>query len=60
MAQWLRLHTSNAGGMGSVLGKGVKILHAMQPKRKINLNKYIYVLCSGITEWAEEQGVSLH
>jgi len=39
VAPWLRLHTSNAGGMGSVLGKGVKILHAMQPKRKINLNK---------------------
>lgn len=32
----------NAGGMGSVFGKGVKILHAMQPKRKISLNVCIY------------------
>ena len=27
--QWLRLHTSTAGGMSSVPGGGNKILHAM-------------------------------
>ena len=28
MVQWLRLHTSNAGGAGLTLGQGTKTLHA--------------------------------
>ena len=36
--QRLRLHASTAGGMGSILGGGTNILHAVQPKYK-NKNK---------------------
>ena len=32
--QWLRLHTSTAGGTGSIPGWGMKIPHAAQPKKK--------------------------
>ena len=28
--QWLRLHASNAGGAGSIPGRGSKVLHAVQ------------------------------
>ena len=28
VVQWLRLHTPNAGGRGSIPGQGTKILHA--------------------------------
>ena len=35
MVLWLRLHTSNAGGMGSISGWGTKIPHAMQYGQKI-------------------------
>ena len=35
MVQWLRLHASIAGGIGSIPGWGTKILHAAQwPKKK--------------------------
>ena len=37
--QWLRLHAPNAEGMGSIPGRGTKILHATwhnQKKRKIS------------------------
>ena len=34
VAQWLRLHTSTTGGMGSIPGQGTKISHATQPKKK--------------------------
>ena len=30
VVQWLRLHASNAGGMGSIPGQGTKIPHASQ------------------------------
>ena len=30
MIQWLKLHASNAGGTGSHLGQGTKILSAVQ------------------------------
>ena len=30
MVPWLRLHTPNAGGTGSIPGRGTKILHAAQ------------------------------
>ena len=30
LVQWLRLHTSNAGGPSSTPGQGTKILHATQ------------------------------
>jgi len=32
--QWLGLQASTAGGIGSTLGQGTKILHATQPKKK--------------------------
>ena len=32
--QWLRLHTSNAGGVGSIPGGGAKIPHALRPKNQ--------------------------
>ena len=32
--QWLRLHTSTAGGMGSISGWETKILHNMQHSQK--------------------------
>ena len=38
MVQWLRLLTPNAGGMGSIPGRGTKILHAAwrgQKKKKV-------------------------
>ena len=33
--QWLRLHTSNAGGAGLIPGRGTKIPHAAQHTQKI-------------------------
>ena len=38
VVQWLRLHTSNAGGVGSISGQGIKIPHATWPKKKSNLS----------------------
>ena len=35
VAQWLRLHTSTAGGAGSIPGRGTKISHAVQHSQKI-------------------------
>ena len=32
--QWLRLHTSNVGGTGSIPGRGTKIPHATQRGQK--------------------------
>ena len=41
MVQWLRLHTPNTGGMGSIPGQGTKILHAAAKKlKKQNKTKY--------------------
>ena len=37
MIQGLRLHTSSARGMGSILGLGTKILHTMIKKKKKSL-----------------------
>ena len=34
VVQWLRLRTSTAGGVGSIPGRGTKILRAVQPKKK--------------------------
>ena len=34
MLQWLRLHTSIAGGTGSISGQGTKILHATGGSQK--------------------------
>ena len=33
VVQWLRLHASNAGGMGSIPGQEIKIPHASRPKK---------------------------
>ena len=35
VAQWLRLHTANAGGGGLIPDQGSKILHATQHSQKI-------------------------
>ena len=32
--QWLRLRASTAGGMGSIPGRGIKILHVVRPKKE--------------------------
>ena len=37
--QWLRLYASNAGGMGSISGWGIKILHATQCGQKVKIFK---------------------
>ena len=34
MVQWLRLHASTAGGMGSIPGQGTKIPHALRHGQK--------------------------
>ena len=55
--QWLRLHVSNAGGLGSIPGQGTrshmlqlrvhmpkgKILHAASKTKCSQINKYIYI-----------------
>ena len=46
MVQWLRLSTSNAGGMGSIPGQGTKIRHAVwhghkEKKKKKTLKKVL-------------------
>ena len=42
MVQWLRLRYSTAGGTGSIPGRGIKIPHAMWPKKKKE-KKFLYV-----------------
>ena len=37
MVQWVGLHTSTAGGTGSIPGQGTKIPHASQTKKKKNM-----------------------
>ena len=39
MFQRLRLYASNAGGMGSIPGQGVKIPHAVQRGQEIKKKK---------------------
>ena len=39
VVHWLRLHASNAGGMGSSPGQGTNIPHASQHGQKLNKNK---------------------
>ena len=36
MVQWLRLHASTAGGLGSIPGQGTKILQALWHGKKKN------------------------
>ena len=40
MAQWLRFHPSNAGGLGLIPGWGTKILHALQHGQMIFFFKF--------------------
>ena len=44
-AQWLRLHASTAGDMGSIPDQGTKVPYAIQNKKKkkstIHLNSFI-------------------
>ena len=53
VVQWLRLHASNAGGMGSIPGQGTKIPHASQcgqiekKKKRTTANEHIKgLVCS--------------
>ena len=42
--QWLSLHTSTAGSVGSLPGQGPKILHAMQygkKKKKVSCYQHL-------------------
>ena len=36
MIQWLRLHPSDAEGVGSIPGQGTKIPHATEHRQKMN------------------------
>ena len=38
--QWLRLCTSTTGGMGSIPGRGIKILHAVWGSKKLKLKLF--------------------
>ena len=42
---WLRLHASNAGGMGSIPGQGIKIPHAVQHGQEIKKKKGFETVC---------------
>ena len=37
--QWLRVHTVNVGGAGLILGRGTKILYAVQHGQRIKKKK---------------------
>ena len=52
VAQWLRLHASNAGGVGSIPGWGTKILHAPRCGQKKE-NEYHDLIYSKITQTTE-------
>ena len=39
VVQRLRLCASTAGGLGSIPGRGTRILHAAQSSQKVNINK---------------------
>ena len=39
MVQWLRFHSSSAGGMGSIPGQGIMIPYVTRDGPKININK---------------------
>ena len=50
--QWLRLHASNAGGVGSIPCQGTKIPHAVwrggkKIKNKIYLSIYLFIYLFG-------------
>jgi len=51
--QWLRFHTSNAGGVGLIIGWGTKIPHAMGPPK--NKQKKQLQLCP--PSWVKEQEI---
>ena len=45
MVLWLRLHTSNARGTGSIPGWGAKIPHAMRwPRKYIKKSVYEFII----------------
>ena len=47
--QWLGLRASTAGGIGSALGQGTKILHATRPKKKKRERMYQQVIQDSAT-----------
>ena len=42
-AQWLRLHASTAGDMGSIPDQGTKVPYAIQKKKKKKSPPYIWI-----------------
>ena len=41
VAQWLRLHSANEGGMGSIPSQGSKIPHTMQHSQRVKRKENI-------------------
>ena len=50
VVQKLRLHASNVGGMGLILGQESSIFHVVQPKKKIYIYIYISIFESSRAE----------
>ena len=64
MVQWLRLHASNARGMGSVPGQGTKIPHAMHRSQENNFfNSTCILIGAGLPdsrEGGKSTNISVH
>ena len=43
--QWLRLCVSKAQGMGSIPGRGAKILHVAYCDQKKKKTEHVYIVC---------------
>ena len=56
--QWLRFHTSNAGGVGLIIGWGTKIPHAMGPPK--NKKKTTASLSTILGEGTRNQETKVH
>ena len=61
LVQWLRLHTSNAEGTGSVSGRGTKIPHAMpcSQKEKKKKSSFSCDCWEGQNRWRGLRGTKL-
>ena len=46
--QWLRFHAPNAGALGSITYQGIKISHALLPKKK---KKNVGANQAGLCSW---------
>ena len=57
VVQWLRLPTSNAGNVGSILGQGTKILHAEAKINKHNQKQNSKMLLFTYFQKTEETSI---